>query len=318
MGGEFLARLCPCCGESAGAGEMSSAQRAEALSFDALRPSWAGLDRERVFFTYRRCADCGLLYNPAYFTDEMLAALYADLAPNMDMVPADMLAQTQRAYWDRIREMAEQGGDYLEIGPDVGYSAAEAARSGNFGHFWLYEPNHAVHRTLREAAGRRHVTISADMMDLSAVPDASIGLAVMIHVLDHLLDPLGMVRQIMRKLRPGGMLVTVTHDEASMLRRLLGLKWPPFCLQHPQLFNPHTVSRLLGRAGFEPAETRATSNLFPADFLTRQAAQALGLKMGFGWVPPVPVRLRLGNMMAFARSPRQAASASPERARQRA
>ena len=317
--GGFLRRDCPCCRASGSAGEIASERAAETLSLAELRPLWAGLDHERVFFTYRRCAECALLYNPAYFTSDALAALYSDLAPNMDMVPPDMLADTQRAYFDRMAQDAELTGGYLEIGPDVGYIVAEAAKRGEFEHFWLYEPNRTVHGLLREAAGGRPATVSADMTDLSAVPDGSVGLAVMIHVLDHLLDPLGMIRQILRKLRPGGLLVTVTHDEASMLRRLLGTKWPPFCLQHPQLFNPRTVGRLLREAGLERIATSGTSNLFPADFLAGQAARAIGFDMRFAWMPSVPVRFRLGNMMAFARAPLdQAAAASPERERQRA
>src|SRR5690606_12603182 len=142
------------------------------------------------FFTYHRCGQCGLLYNPTYFNAGQLAELYADMAPNMEAVESEAILATQRGYFQRAVTGASLEGDYLEIGPDVGHIVGEAARSGAFRHFWLFEPNRAIHDTLRAAARGRPATLLTDMDDLSPVPDDSAGLAVMIHVLDHLLDPL--------------------------------------------------------------------------------------------------------------------------------
>lgn len=300
---EKQSRFCPCCSEARGKVAMASVPAGEDLPFAALRRQWAGLHRDKAFFSYVRCAACGLLYNPVYFAPDVLARLYADLAPNMDMVPPGLIAQTQRGYYDAIARAGPPEGDYLEIGPDIGYMVAEAVRRGTFRHFWLYEPNRAIHHRLGAAAEGRPCTISDRMTELSAVPDASVGLAVMVHVLDHLAAPLAMVRQIARKLRPGGLLAIVTHNERSALRYLTGRRWPPFCLQHPQLFSPATMTGLLGRAGFERAEVTPTSNVFPADFLLRQGGQAIGLNLGRVPFPTSPVRLPLGNMLTLARLP---------------
>ncbi|WP_420146426.1 class I SAM-dependent methyltransferase [Sphingobium sp.] len=84
----------------------------------------------------------------------------------------------------------------------------QAVAHGGFDRYWLFEPNQAVHTPLRQAAGGKPTEILTDMTDLSPVPDGSVGLAVMIHVLDHLLDPLAMLRSIYAKLKPGGALLT--------------------------------------------------------------------------------------------------------------
>lgn len=298
----FLRRLCPACGSWTGEMEMASHRPAENLTLGDLRPLWAGLDKEPVFFSYRRCGECDLLYNPVYFTGQALADLYSELAPNMDMVPRAMIAATQRGYFDAIERAGGLKGDYLEIGPDVGHMTVEAARRGDFGHFWLYEPNRAVHSLLRTAAGTDAVTLEGGMDDLSAVPDRSVGLAVMVHVLDHLLDPLPLLRQISAKLRPGGMVAVVTHNEGSLLRRVLGRKWPPFCLQHPQLFSPDTIRIMLELAGLERVEVKGSSNIFPSDFLVRQGAAAVGVPLGKVPLPSFPVRLPLGNILTLARA----------------
>jgi hypothetical protein len=311
--GAFAHRRCPLCGSTAAHDEVRSARRAEALSFEELRPFWSGLFKEKVFFSYHRCTACGMLYNPVYFDEARLAELYADMAPNMDIVGDDTIVATQRGYFARAARGAQLGGAYLEIGPDVGHIVAAAARTGAFEHFWLFEPNRAIHDTLRAAAGGRPATLRAEMDDLSAVPNGSVGLAVMIHVLDHLLDPLAMLRQIGAKLRPGGTLMVVTHNEQSLLRRAIGVRWPPFCLQHPELYSPATMQRILDRAGYRDVIVERSRNYFPVDFLAKQAAWSVGVKLKRVPLPSSTIGLRLGNILTLAKAPRQAAAARPVR-----
>ena len=303
----FLHRSCPLCGGDTATAEVHSRQRAEDMTLDALRPFWSGLFKEKCFFSYHRCAACGLLYAPVFFDGPQLADLYSSMAPNMDLIASDALAATQRGYFDAAAATTQVDGGYLEIGPDIGYIVAEAARRGRFDHFWLFEPNRGVHDQLSAAAGSAPSTILPDMDDLSAVPDGSVGLAVMVHVLDHLLDPLATLTQIRTKLRPGGTLMIVTHDERSLLRRLMGVRWPPFCLQHPELYNPATMWNLLTRAGYGAVVVERSRNHFPLDFLARQAAWTVGVKLDRVPLPSVSIELRLGNMLTLAGAPVQTA-----------
>ena len=296
----FLDRHCPTCGSAEARAEVKARQVAEAMPPETLRAFWSGLFKDKCFFTYHRCGGCGLLYNQSFFDGAALSSLYASMAPNMDAVATDAIAATQRGYFERAASRDTLHGGYLEIGPDVGHIAEEAAKTGDFQHFWLFEPNRAVHPALREAVGERRVTICVDMEDLSAVPDRSIGLAVMVHVLDHLLDPLAMLRQIRAKLRPGGTLMLVTHNEQSLLRSLMGSRWPAFCLQHPQLYNPATIVALLQDAGYCEIGVERSRNHFPIDFLARQAAWAVGMKLAKMPLPSASIGLRLGNILTLA------------------
>ena len=300
MSDGFEHRSCPACGAAQPKQEMASTTRAESMTLDALRPFWSGLFKEKRFFSYDRCGACGMLYTPTFFTDAQLGDLYADMAPNMDLVPSDALTATQRGYWRAARQDAALDGGYLEIGPDIGYIVSDAAREGDFNHFWLVEPNRAVHARLAAAAGGRPHTIIADMDNLSSVPEGSIGLAVMIHVLDHLLDPAASLEQVRSKLRPGGRVVIVTHNEKSVLRSVMGKRWPPFCLQHPQLFNPASITDLAKRAGYASVDVGRSTNYFPIGFIARQAAYTVGLDLANVPLPGRSIGLKLGNMITVA------------------
>ena len=306
MNAGFMRRPCPMCGFYTAREEVHSARRAESLSVAALRPFWEGLFKEKPFFSYYRCATCHLLYAPYFFEPDELASLYAQMAPNMDLVSDDAIVATQRGYFEHAAARGGLRGGYLEIGPDVGHVAREAERAGDFDHFWLFEPNRAIHPVLRDAVGARPASLLPDMDDLGAVPDGSVGLAVMVHVLDHLLDPLAMLEQIRVKLRPGGTLMIVTHDEASRLRSIMGRRWPPFCLQHPLLYNPRTIASLLTRAGYGEVTVAPSRNHFPIDFMLRQAAWTIGVKPP-RWLslPRRSIGLRLGNMITLAGAPRE-------------
>ena len=306
----FLHRACPACGSADTNEEAHSPVRAETMTVEALRPYWSGLFSEKRFFTYHRCLGCGLLYNPRFFDGARLGELYSSMAPNMEIVSNDAIVATQKGYFDAAARHAKLDGGYLEIGPDAGHIVREAATRGAFGHFWLFEPNRAVHETLIASVGGRPASLLTDMDDLSPVPDGSVGLAVMVHVLDHLLDPLAMLTQIRAKLRPGGTLLIVTHNEKSLLRRLMGVRWPPFCLQHPELYNPATIAALLGRAGYARARVTRSRNYFPVAFLARQAAWTIGLKLDRMPLPAFSLGLRLGNMLTLATAPAQAATSA--------
>lgn len=297
---EFPQRPCPACGADSPSIEVTSERRAEDLSMAEVRPFWSGLFKEKIFFSYARCGGCGQMYAPRFFSNEQLSDLYADMAPNMEDIPGPALEATQRSYWKRAKLTAPLTGGYLEIGPDIGYIVREAAREAAYDHYWLFEPNQAVHTTLAEATQGKPHTISADMDDLSPVPDESISLAVMIHVLDHLLDPLTMLSQIRRKLRPGGVLMIVTHNERSLLRRAMNIKFPPFCLQHPELYNPTSISRLLQRADYDRVDVARSTNYFPIAFMLRQAAWTAGIDLAKVPLPAAPIGLKLGNMLTLA------------------
>jgi SAM-dependent methyltransferase len=243
-----------------------------------------------------------MLYAPIYFSAEQLEQLYSGMAANMSVVDQEALDRTAEEYHAVLAGFSPMRGTYLEIGADAGGFAGICISRGAFDNALLFEPNEAVHDQLRRAVKSAPHEVQG-YFSAGKVPDASVNVAVMIHVLDHVLDPVVLAAAVRRTLSPGGRLFLVTHDERSLLARLLRSRWPAYCLQHPHLFNRETMVRTLKAAGFTEITTVASTNYFPVMFLIRQFLLAIRLP-----IPPLPdlpwlrVGLRLGNFMTIARS----------------
>lgn len=71
------------------------------------------------------------------------------------------------------------------------------------------------------------------------------------HVLEHCIDPLGVLKQARSLLEPGGMLFVELPNWNSMGRRVRGAKWsqlkPP---EHINFFTPRSLARATELAGF--------------------------------------------------------------------
>jgi 2-polyprenyl-3-methyl-5-hydroxy-6-metoxy-1,4-benzoquinol methylase len=295
---------CPCCQApiSKARGAVCSTPRAEEIPFEQHTGFLSGYGPRRVFFTYVRCGECDAYYCPHYYNDEQLRLLYEQQPENMADLPFGSRERTQMGYLDILRRHSRMAGGFLEIGADIGLFAEACARAGTFDHLWLSEPNRNVHPQIEDRFPRSKATVLDTMSPARQVPPGSISTVAMIHVLDHLWEPRTSLRDVCNTLEPGGVVLIVTHNARSWLARMLGRRWPPFTLQHPHLFSPRAMQRLMTASGFEVLEIVRTKNVFPASFLLRAALTVAGIPAK--WVPEhrgFDIGIRLGNICTMAR-----------------
>jgi hypothetical protein len=299
---QYLHRQCPVCRDGAPESrEVSSQKRGEDLSYEELIPYWNGFFKEKIFFSYSRCQKCKLLFAPVFYNLNQLEKLYAQMAPNMDLVPMAALLRTQKGYFEVLKRYSDMENGYIEVGPDVGIFTINCCKEGNFDAYWLCEPNTLVTDALAKVVAGKPFTIIEDMFGFSSIPDKSASVAVMIQVLDHLLDPVATLSELKAKLLPGAKLLLVTHNEQSLLRKIVKWRWPAFCLQHPQIYNPDSITALLEKSGYEVNVIERTKNYFEFGFLVKHLLWAFGLRVKSA--PKIlnfTVGLKLGNMIAIA------------------
>jgi hypothetical protein len=269
------------------------------LTFDELKEYWRGFRSKNIFFTYARCSQCGLVYCPKYFSGEQLNDLYSSMEDNTAGEKLHVLNDTQRSYVEILAGKTEVSGDWLELGGDIGLLTKHLFDLPGVKNVSVIEPNIDVHPDLLKLIDGRGTT-AANWSSLP--PTERFNGIVGVHVLDHLLDLSDELDRIKNCLNNGGSAFFVTHDESSLLRKFLKSKWPPFCLQHPQLFSPKSVARVLQHKGFSSVIVTKTYN----KFTLRHIAEVATNVMGFGssitkLIPPVAIRLKLGNIATLSR-----------------
>ena len=304
--GYLVRHHCPCCGADAARASpaVASVPPAEALPPEKHTDFAPGYSARRVFFSYFTCPECGVRFCPVFYTEAQLRALYGDQHENMGEVPLPARRRAQEEYARCLLKHVRRSGAFLEIGPDIGLFAQYCATHGNFSHFWLLEPNRSVHEELRDRLADRPHTILEEMWPTDEVPAGSLSAVALIHVLDHLLDPLAFLRLLREKLEPDGVVMTVTHNSASRLARVLGKRWPPHALQHPQLYTPASIARLYERAGFHVEKVAPAVNYFPLMHLVRGGLSIAGLPALLPQAMGSIVPIQLGNIAVVARAGR--------------
>jgi len=279
-------RDCPSCRASTSKNIVIATDRKPYNCGDEdVRNMWSGFYKEKVLFDHVECKNCGLIYSKDYFQETSLMPLYASMAPNMDMVPEALLKKTQQNYMDVFnRNYTVEEGAYFELGADVGYIVEEAAKHTKFGKFYIVEPNIDVHQQLKNKLYKHDHRIYKSVDGLDEIEDESLSLVVMIHVLDHLLEPRSILHKIYSKLKVDGKILIVTHDQSSLMAKILKNKWPAYCLQHPHLFSPRTIKKMANISGYSKCTVIKSKNYFTIGFLIEQLF----------WIAKIKISLRNG------------------------
>jgi 2-polyprenyl-3-methyl-5-hydroxy-6-metoxy-1,4-benzoquinol methylase len=222
----------------------------------------------------------------------------------MAEAPLQSRLSTQQAYYDILKNYPIPAGDYLEIGADIGLFAKCITEREEIKNLYLYEPNIEVHQTLKNNVAKKNHQIFTKNYAAADIAPGTLSVAVIIHTLDHILDPRQLMKEIYQNLKPGGLVFIVTHDEASLLARVLKKKWPPFTLQHPHLFNPTTMKSLLEAEGFNWLACKKTPNYFPLTHFIKGGLSALGLdKIPIPDISKFIIPIKLGNIASIAQKP---------------
>ena len=126
-------------------------------------------------------------------------------------------------------------------------------------------------------AGHRVLLLNDATWD--AIPDGSVDLVRLNHVIEHLYAPRETIAQLRRKLRPGGRLHLATPNATSVTFRLLRRHWCSLdCPRHIVIYTPRSTRRLLRSAGFGRVDCFQ-------EVLTKDVARSLGLLLEHrGWL----------------------------------
>lgn len=190
-------------------------------------------------------------YEPAHNLGERLASLLYITSPR----------RSEWALYKRFYLPWSNAGRLLEVGCGSGGQLAIMARAGWETTGLDFDPRAVL------AARQRGLNVN-----VGDVRDAGFGVGqfdaiVMTHVIEHVIDPVGVLAECRRILNPQGTVVVITPNTVSLGHRVYGRNWrglePP---RHLTVFSPAALRLAFEKAGIETSRViysaRDAANLF--------------------------------------------------------
>lgn len=202
------------------------------------------------------CAECGQLVSQAS------AGRYADTMrafddPDYNQPLAGARERRARVSRRRLARIAALRGTppaqmrLLDVGCSRGQFVAAAAACGFRAEG--VEPAPAIAAAARAAGLNVHTGYLED----AAFADETFDALTLFEVLEHLKDPLTLLRECRRVLKSGGVLCATTGNTRSWTVVAMGARWDYFDLErdggHVSFYNPRSLALLAQRAGFSVA-----------------------------------------------------------------
>jgi 2-polyprenyl-3-methyl-5-hydroxy-6-metoxy-1,4-benzoquinol methylase len=245
----------------------------------------ASLLFEKLGMKIVSCAACGLTYSRNVLTEAFDRQLYIESASQtsyQDLKRNEAYAALERV---KCRYIVQRLGDFLvapgrllDIGPGSGRLLEAAARAG-----WEalgIEANAQFAEACRERGMRVLEGFFPDVLPAGEQFDA----ITLLDVIEHLQEPLPLLRTAASRLAAGGVLVVQVPNVDSLLVQLEGARNTNFCHGHWSHFNLKTLETLGRKAGLEPLalETIITEidriRAFPAEAIAHTARRVAGVE----------------------------------------
>jgi SAM-dependent methyltransferase len=203
-----------------------------------------------------RCGGCGLvsvdpLPDPAVALATYDASYFRSDAGYRDYAGEEAIFR--REFRRRLARMAAAGcrGRLVDVGCATGAFLVEAAARGY--EVTGVEPVPEVAARARDRTGRPVHVGPVDGAGGAALPDASFDVVTAFDVLEHLVDPVAVLRRARGWLVPGGRVVVTVPDFGSLWARMRGRRWEMVVpREHLHYFTRETLARALAAAGFGP------------------------------------------------------------------
>lgn len=245
-----------------------------------------------------RCQVCDLVYASLLPTQDTLAQAY-HVADYDSSEEANDAAQAYIQAMQTLLKNLTVKNSVLEIGAGTG-ALLERLKEQGFTELLGIEPSAAA---IAAAPTHRRAWLREGIFEEKHFQPASFDLICCFMTLEHVHDPMITALAVNRLLRPGGALVTVTHNYRSLVNRLLGKHSPIIDIEHMQLFSNTSIYELFKRCGFDNVSAKPFVNHYSLAYWLRLAPLPKLAKHSLHWlstragIPKFKLGLNVGNTM---------------------
>lgn len=216
-----------------------------------------------------RCDECGFRFADAQEV-EKLDSLYAELDdPGYQGSQESRLLQMRWLLaWTRRGHPAAR--TLLDVGAASGLLVAEARREG------LDATGVEPSGWLVDLAQREHgIELLHGVLPHAGLAETRFDIVSLIDVIEHVADPVGLLRACVEQLADDGRLLLITPDVSSLAAKLLGGHWWHYRAAHVGYFDRRSLQTAFERVGLEAESWTRARWFFSVRYLASRAESYL-------------------------------------------
>jgi 2-polyprenyl-3-methyl-5-hydroxy-6-metoxy-1,4-benzoquinol methylase len=222
-------------------------------------PVCGSVENEPLFvkhgFTFVRCTRCAVVYVNPQLEEEQVLEEYRTAATNdlwFEVLTSERQQELDRAKFAEVLDALEaHRGRLLDVGCSIGLFLHLAQERG-----WEVTGLEPAPRAREHARAVYGLDVREETLDEAGLPDGGFDAVALLSVLEHAAQPLALLRECSRVLRPGGALYVIVPNVESLACRVLGAETRTFDgRNHLVYYSAATLADALGRAGFQVVQT---------------------------------------------------------------
>lgn len=238
--------------------------------------------RYGVTLALRRCRECGFIFADDQQLNE-LTSLYERLSD-----PEYVNSQETRLFQMRwlvktAQKVNPKAVSLLDVGAGAGLLVAEAKRLGL--NAAGVEPCRAF---VDSARTLNSVEILHGVLPHPELTNRRFDLVCLVDVIEHVSDPVTLLRHCTQLLNSGGLLVVVTPDVGSLPAKILGRGWWHFRLAHVGYFDRRSLGKAVEAVGLVTVYQSRAKWFFSIRYL----AERLAVYLPIGWMNRIASRVQ--------------------------
>lgn len=212
-----------------------------------------------------KCTKTGLIFSRHILDDASLNELYKEsivtFGNETEFIKRDYFAPIaeyiKKWHKGRSLDIGCSNGFFLEVLKDNGYADVHGVEPGE-------EPKKIARADIRD-------NIHTGFYGPGLYPDNYFDLITCFQTLDHLSDPLGMLKNMYKNVKPGGHAYLIMHNTKALQAKIFGEKSPIIDVEHIYLFNKENLPELCKKAGFNVVSAFDVKNGYPYSYWIRMS-----------------------------------------------
>ena len=256
------------------------------------------------------CTGCETSFlDPLPQLDEIKAIYSADYykAWGMEAGETSEVASIKKlTFAKRIRDIRRyvRTGKILDVGTASGFFL-EVARDAGFEPFGIELSEYSGAIAARKFGGD-HIHIGT--LETAPFPPGTFDAVAMSDLLEHVTDPIGVLRLANTLLKPGGFLLIMTPNTHSLSRRVMGKNWTHYKVEHLYYSNPASIDVMARNSGFRLVSCKPAEKVMNLAYLQSQLCVyrhwvlTPAVRLLYALCRPLaaaPVSLTMGEMVAI-------------------